>query len=293
MIRSMTGFGQAVRHSDGFSVQVEIKTINHRYNEISFRLPREYASFEDSLKQEVRRHVKRGRTDVTVSVDRSSGAGAALRVDWSLAERYMALAREIGTRYGLESTISVQELLGVPGLLVAGETEILQAEDVEQQLLACLNEALHALVGMREAEGRHLRKDLTERLAALRAEHAHLHKLAPAAAEEYRERLAVRMREVLGALPADDARLAMEVALFAERISVDEELTRLNSHFDQFMGLLDGEEPSGRKLDFLIQEMNREVNTIGSKANHAQMAGIVVEMKAELEKIREQVQNIE
>ena len=293
MIRSMTGFGQAVRHGDGVSVQVGIKTINHRYNEISFRLPREYGAFEDSLKQEVRRHVKRGRTDVFVTVDRSSGTGAALRVDWSLAERYMTIAREIGTRYGLESGISVMELLSVPGLLVAGEAENLQTEGLERQLLACLDDALEALVGMREAEGRFLRKDLAERLAALRSEHAQLQALAPAAAEEYRERLAVRMREVLGSLPADDTRLAMEVALFAERISVDEELTRLNSHFDQFMGLLDGEEPSGRKLDFLIQEMNREINTIGSKANHAQMAGIVVEMKAELEKIREQVQNIE
>ena len=293
MIRSMTGFGQASRHGEGYSVQVEIKTINHRYNEISLRLPREYAVLEDSLKQEVRRHVKRGRTDAFVSVERDSGSGAGFRVDWSLAERYMTIAKEIGTRYGLESGLSVKDILSVPGLLVAAEAENLSGENLERDILLCFSEAMLTLVGMREAEGHHLRTDLEERLIVLRGDHTQLQTLAPTAAEEYREKLGTRIREIVGSVPADEQRLAMEAALFAERISVDEELTRLNSHFDQFLNLLGGDEPAGRKLDFLIQEMNREVNTVGSKANHARMAGIVVEMKAELEKVREQVQNIE
>ena len=255
MIRSMTGFGQAQRHGEGYSVQVEIKTINHRYNEISLRLPREYAALEDSLKQEVRRHVKRGRTDAFVTVERDSGSGAGFRVDWSLAERYMTIAKEIGTRYGLESGLSVKDILSVPGLLVAAEAENLSGENLERDILLCFSEAMLTLVGMREAEGHHLRTDLEERLIVLRGDHTQLQTLAPTAAEEYREKLGTRIREIVGSVPADEQRLAMEAALFAERISVDEELTRLNSHFDQFLNLLGGDEPAGRKLDFLIQEM--------------------------------------
>ncbi|MCL6457554.1 MAG: stress-induced protein, partial [Gorillibacterium sp.] len=212
MIRSMTGFGQASRHGEGYSVQVEIKTINHRYNEISLRLPREYAALEDSLKQEVRRHVKRGRTDAFISVERDSGNGASFRVDWLLAERYMTIAKEIGSRYGLESGMSVKDILSVPGLLVAAEAENLSQEVLEQDIALCLTEALQALVDMREVEGHHLRTDLIERLMSLRGNHALLLTLAPVAAEEYREKLGIRMREILGSVPADEQRLAMEAA---------------------------------------------------------------------------------
>lgn len=293
MIRSMTGFGQAQRIENGYSVRIEIKTVNHRYSETAIRLPRELLPLEETLKQEVKRVVRRGRTDASITVDREAGRASGFQVNWAAADRYLAAAEEIGKRYGLQSAISVQELLAVPDILISGEAIEMDGEILQAIVLDGFREAADGLLAMRETEGRHLFRDLEERLGALQSYRDELAVRAPEIVHAYRERLAERLRELLENVPLDDRRVAMEAAIYAERCNVDEELTRLTSHFGQFAELLRSEEPSGRKLDFLIQEINREVNTIGSKTGDAGMAAIVVEMKAELEKIREQVQNIE
>ncbi|WP_058301658.1 YicC/YloC family endoribonuclease [Gorillibacterium timonense] len=293
MIRSMTGFGQALRTGNGYTVRIEMKTVNHRYSEIAIRLPRELLSMEEALKQEVRRLVKRGRTDASITIDRETGDSSAFHVNWEAADRYLAAAEEIARRYGLHSDISVHEILAIPDLLIKREAPETDSDALHELVLDGFGEAAEHLLAMRETEGRHLQEDLQERLAVLRTYRDELAVRAPQIVHGYRERLTMRLRELLDSIPLDEQRVAMEAAIFAERCNVDEELTRLTSHFGQFAELLRSEEPSGRKLDFLIQEMNREINTVGSKAGDAGMAGIVVEMKAELEKIREQVQNIE
>jgi uncharacterized protein (TIGR00255 family) len=294
MIRSMTGFGQAARNEGGYILRAEIRSVNHRYGETLLRLPKEYSALEELLKQEVRHTVKRGRVDAYVTVEKDTGAETVLQIDWKLAEQYRQAAESLGRRFGLDAALTVKDMLDVPGIIITGQDVDSASEPAaEDDILLCFREALSQLVAMREAEGRHLKDDLAARLEELKNLHAVLLELVPAAVKEYRDKLELRMKELLGNAAMDEQRIAMEAAIFAERCSVDEELIRLTSHFEQFAGMLEGDEPAGRKLDFLIQEMNREVNTIGSKANHARMAGIVVEMKAELEKIREQVQNIE
>ncbi|WP_438433593.1 YicC/YloC family endoribonuclease [Gorillibacterium sp. sgz500922] len=292
--RSMTGFGSAEKTAEGYTVRVELRTVNHRYNEISLRLPRELLPLEEALKQELKGLVKRGRTEASVFVDRTERLEPQARVNWTALDRYMAAAEEIAKRYGLHSDVSVHHLLSLPDVLLTSP----EAEGTEGGILPLLvtevfRTAADRLVAMREAEGSYLLGDLEERLQLLRDNRNRLADRAPLVVGAYREKLTARLRGLLEDVPVDEQRVAMEAAIFAERGNVDEELTRLASHYAQFESLLRSEEPAGRKLDFLVQEMNREVNTIGSKAGDAEMAAIVVETKAELEKIREQIQNIE
>jgi len=289
----MTGFGLAEKTREGYRVRVEIRTVNHRYSEVAIRLPRELLPLEEALKQELKRLVKRGRADVSVFVDRTAAQPVDVQVNWAALDRYMAAAEEIARRYGLHSDVSVHELIALPDILASAETTKPGGDPTHELASDAFREAADRLVAMREAEGRHLQRDLEERLQVLRARREELAERAPLVVAGYRERLSQRLRELLEDVPLDEQRVAMEAAIFAERCNVDEELTRLASHFSQFGSLLGSEEPTGRKLDFLVQEMNREVNTIGSKAGDAGMAAVVVDMKAELEKIREQIQNIE
>lgn len=293
MIRSMTGFGQAERTAGGYTVRAEIRTVNHRYSEISLRLPRELSYLEESLKQEIKRHVKRGRTDASVFLEREERISSEVELNWPAIDRYLAAANELSRRYGLAADLTVRELLELPDLWQRSESDEASSEGLEQLVQEAFTEAAQRLIAMREAEGSNLLADLVERLGTLRGHHGELVQRAPDVVNGYRDRLMQRLRELKEAIALDEQRMATEAAIFAERCNVDEELTRLASHFSQFAELLTSEEPSGRRLDFLIQEMNREVNTIGSKASDAAMSAIVVEMKAELEKIREQVQNIE
>jgi uncharacterized protein (TIGR00255 family) len=294
MIRSMTGFGQASRSSHGFRIQVDLKSVNHRYCEIQVRMPREWAMLEDPLKKVVQQQLKRGRIEAFVLIEPETTGGKSVEVDWTLVEGYRQAAEQIGARLELSDRLSLKELLSLPDVIRFKEQSLVSMEVMESELLACVTDALQQLVQMRLKEGLHLRQDLDERLQLLKSMHDALRTYAPQVAEDYRIKLRQRMEELLGSLSVvDDHRLAMEAAIFADRSNIDEELTRLISHFDQFRQMLNSQEPIGRKLDFLLQEMNREVNTIGSKANHGLMAGQVVEMKAELEKIREQAQNIE
>jgi uncharacterized protein (TIGR00255 family) len=294
MIRSMTGFGQADGELPGSRVHIDVKSVNHRFCEVVVRLPRELQSFEEPLKKIVQRAAKRGRFDVFVTTERiADGNRCDVELDWTLVQAYAEAAKQLQRKLGLQGELSVNELLQLPNVISIKEAQA-DAAETERVLKATLEKAVERLTAMRDIEGRNLAADQEARLDALEESRKAIAVLAPQAVSEYAAKLRERIRDLLQAevLP-DEQRLATEVALMADRSSVDEELTRLDSHIGQFRELLRANEAVGRKLDFLIQEMNREVNTIGSKAAHTNMVKRVIEMKAELEKMREQVQNIE
>ncbi|RUT36256.1 YicC family protein [Paenibacillus zeisoli] len=292
---SMTGFGQSAQHFGGYVIQFEIKSVNHRYSEIVLRMPREWTCYEDELKRIVQRHIKRGRIDVYINKEKEDESSRPFVVNTSAAKAYLDAARQLGEQLGVDSSLTAHQLLTMPDVLVSEDAlpaSLHPDEDWEKVLKTGLEQALSGLIKMREKEGLHLTKDLEDRLSKLEEFHAELTQLAPTVVGDYRNRLKQRVSELLDGT-MDEQRFSMEVAIFADRSNVDEELTRLGSHFEQCRELLHTREPIGRKLDFLIQEMNREVNTIGSKANHLALVNRVVEMKAELEKIREQAANME
>lgn len=292
---SMTGYGGATRSYGGYAVQFEIKSVNHRYAEVVLRLPREWTCYEDSLRRLVQTRIKRGRIDVYISKEHEESSALPLVLNRTVAEAYLRAAEELSELYGIDAAVSAKDLLSLPDVLTAPEpSSSAEAADMEWErvLSEGLEEAVTGLLGMREREGRHLVADLEQRLQRLEAIQAELVRLAPEVVNEYRSRLKSRLAELVEG-SFDEQRFAMEVAVFADRSNIDEELIRLLSHLEQCHSLLQSVEPVGRKLDFLIQEMNRETNTIGSKANHLALVNLVVEMKAELEKIREQAANLE
>jgi uncharacterized protein (TIGR00255 family) len=294
MITSMTGFGQANHSFSGYKVFIEVKSVNHRYVEVAIRMPKEWTAYEDSLKKTVLQSVKRGRVDVFVTAERDAAQPKGISIDWPLADAYLDAAEQMKARYGYTDRLSLTDLLRLPDLIQRREERSELNEQFEKELCGCLEEAVAGLTAMRVREGSFLKQDITERLDQLIRLHAELQRFAPLVVKEYAAKLRQRIQELLqDQSPIDEQRLAGEIAIFADRSNVDEELTRLQSHFGQFKQLLHSGEPVGRKLDFLIQEMNREVNTIGSKANYAELSSKVIDMKAELEKMREQIQNIE
>ncbi|OWA36900.1 YicC family protein [Saccharibacillus sp. O16] len=291
---SMTGYGQSTMQLGGYKIQFEVKSVNHRYCEVVLRMPREWNSYEDGLRRLVQQHVRRGRIDVYVTRESDLSEGSMM-LNRAAAESYIRAARELEQSYGIDGRLGAAELLALPDVMLPTEAPP-QGDDTdwEEALREGLTQALGQLVSMRGIEGAHLIRDCQLRLSNLAAARRELLRLAPTVVEDYRLKLRQRLTELQdGSFTLDEHRLGMEVALFADRCSIDEELARLGSHFEQCKELLEGSEPKGRKLDFLIQEMNREVNTIGSKANHLALGGHVVEMKAELEKMREQAANLE
>ncbi|MBD8496861.1 YicC/YloC family endoribonuclease [Paenibacillus arenosi] len=294
MVYSMTGYGQAARELGGYKINIEMKSVNHRYSDIVLRMPREWAGSEDRLRRLVAQHVSRGRIDVYVNKERTSESAFEAECNMGVVDAYVQAGEQLKQRYGLEGSLLVNDLLRLPDVMNVRE----KATWSDEQLIAVLEdgftEALNGLCRMREIEGRHLADDTLERLSRLESLHTEMIQWAPSVVEEYRSKLKQRLEQLLDQSAAfDESRFGMEVAIFAERSNIDEELTRLKSHFAQFRQLLSSGEPIGRKLDFLVQEMNRETNTIGSKANHLELVNRVVDMKAELEKIREQAANIE
>ncbi len=291
MIRSMTGFGAGRGGASGEEIDVEVRSVNHKYCEVKARLPRELYALEQDVVRAVKDRLARG--GVEVSVRRASAGGAVVpQVDVALAEAYARAFAEVQARVGLPGTVTVADVLAAEGVIRLAE----RAVDVEAAgvaVRAALGGALDALVAMRAREGEALARDLSARLDAVEAAVARVAELSPQVVEQQRKRLAERVAELTGGIPLDPARLVQEVALFADRTDVAEEITRLRSHVAQVRALLRVAEPAGRKLDFLVQEMHREVNTIGSKSQNAELASIVVGLKAEIERMREQVQNVE
>jgi uncharacterized protein (TIGR00255 family) len=289
----MTGFGQASRAFNDYQLQVEVKSVNHRYLEMQIRLPREWSRLEDAVKQKLRSCLNRGKVDVFVSIVRQTADNQVVTLDWSLAEAYFNAAQRLRTKFGLPDTLSIQDFLQIPGLFNLGEPSNEDEPLLQEQTISCLDDALLGLNQMRQTEGEHLKTDLAARMTILRALHQSIHLIAPKVIEQLQQKLRIRLHDALEGIAYDEQRLLQEVLFHIDRTNVDEELTRLESHFQQFSNLLQAGEPVGRKLDFLLQEINREVNTIGSKANDSDLINDVVEMKAELEKMREQVQNIQ
>lgn len=295
MIRSMTAFGRAVRVDDARTVTVELRSVNSRFFDCTVRLPRAYTFLEEKIKAYVQQHaLSRGKMEVSVSVARTGGSDMRVALDQDLARGYVAALRTLRDTCQLQDDISVMRVAERGELFTFVQPEE-DPGDVWETVCAALGEAVAGYRAMREAEGRRTEEDICAKLENIRRCATEVAALSREDVGGYRARLEARLRPLLGEVGVvpDEGRLLTECAIFADKIAVDEELARLDSHFTAFRALCQSEEPAGRKLDFLVQEMNRETNTIGSKACNARIAHLVVDMKGELEKIREQVQNIE
>ena len=292
MVSSMTGFGRADTEHDGYRVVVEIRSVNHRYLEVSARLPRRLSILEPRLQTHIRKGVVRGKLNVTVSLEGEAEASLALQVDDDTCRRYLQLAEELKTRYALGGAFDLQSFFGLPGVVMREESE-LSEEDGWALVEPAIDRALTAFTGMRRQEGAILAEDLAERIAGIRQVVEQASTCVPEVVARTKRRLQDRLAEISEDHEYNRFRLEAEVTFFAERADITEECVRLRAHCDQFERFLADPNPAGRKLKFLLEEMHREVNTIGSKSQDTRIAHDVIFMKEEVEKIREQVQNIE
>ncbi len=293
MLRSMTGYGRGETVSALRRVTVELKAVNHRYNDMNIKLPRTMLYLEDRLRKRVAGAINRGKTDVFVTVETFPGAEVQIQLNERLADAYYAQLQALSLRFGLEEGQAVLPLLArYPDVIMAQPAET-DEDELAREVMAALEEALERFLEMRTREGENLGADIRKKAENIEQLVAQIEERAPLVAAEYRERLNTRLEELLSGVEVDPARLATEVTLFADRCCIDEELTRLHSHLEQLDGILEGGGPVGRKLDFLVQEMNREANTIASKANDIAVTRGAIELKSEIEKIREQIQNLE
>jgi len=290
-MRSMTGYGRGECAKGGFKFTVELNSVNRKQSDISINIPNELAELEPRIRDEINAHVSRGRINAVVVCHRGDSDGH-VELDTKLARNYLRAIHKLQRELKLDGSLTLDTILRAPGVLRLAESSV-KAEAVWEGVEAALKKALAQLIRMREKEGKHLAADLAARLDLLTEGVTAIRQTAPGTVKRYREQLHARVKEAGLDLPLQDERLMKEVVLFADRCDISEELTRLESHLRQFRGCLKSPEPVGRTLDFLAQETNREINTIGSKANAAEVSQWVVQMKAELEKIREQVQNIE
>lgn len=292
MIKSMTGYGSAERIGYDKKFTVEIRSVNHRYSDVNVKTPRSYTFAEDTMRKAISRHVSRGKVDVFLSVEGMGGDSGEVFVNIEIAKGYHAALIKLKETFGIGGEISLRDLArfqDVFSLQRAAE----DTEEIANIIREATEEAARAFTAMREQEGKQLFCDLTEHTNALEALVDEIEKRAPQIVTEYAARLQNRMQEILGSVPVDEGRLLNEVAVFADKVNVNEELIRLRSHILQMRTFLEAKEPVGRKMDFLIQEMNREVNTIGSKSNDLAVAKAVIDCKAVIEKLREQIQNVE
>ncbi len=292
MIKSMTGFGRGEHTGANKRVTVEVKSVNHRYAEVAVKLPRKYMLLEDAIRSYVLERVLRGRVEIFIKMEDLGSKPLEVRVDKDMALAYHKALKELANITESEAKFDVCQLAQMPEVIQVEEREDDFAK-VWSEIEPALQVAVGLLLEMRGKEGEKLSVDLAEHLHVIKEEHRGIAEKSGQVVEYYRERLNNRLEEMIGKDVVDEGRLAMEVAVFADRACIDEELVRLKSHLGQFEQILEEDGAVGRKLDFLLQEMNREVNTIGSKANNLEITQGVVSMKSELEKLREQVQNIE
>jgi len=290
----MTGYGRGECSQDGFKITVELSSVNRKQAEVSVTLPRELEMLETQIRDAINRHVARGRVNARVSLHAAEGKLSVRKhINAALARDYATEFARLGKQLKLSGEVSLDQVLRAPGVFQTDE-ELAGTEDLWPAVEKALNHALAAMVKMREREGAHLAKDLAARTGVMRTSVEKVQKQAPTTTENYRKSLLDRIQSAgIEAIAPDDERLLKEIVLFADRSDISEELTRLQSHFQQFEDCRKAKDPVGRTLDFLAQEMNREINTIGSKANDAVISREVVTLKAELEKFREQAQNVE
>ncbi|MBQ5764587.1 MAG: YicC family protein [Clostridia bacterium] len=292
MIRSMTGYGRFEVLDNDTVYSVEVKSVNHRFFEFSVRTPRGYAFLEDKLKNFFAQRVARGKIEVYVGVEGGTRNSGIIKVNSEFADSYVAALKEIKKRYGIKGKLTLKDVTSNNEVFVT-ERPKTNDDEVWQSVEKAAEGAVDAFIAMREVEGKRLADDVISRCNNILQMVADIETRSPETLNLYRERLEKKMREVLADTNIDEQRILTETAIFADKIAVDEETVRLKSHIAQLTELLSGDAAVGRKLDFVVQEMNREANTIGSKASDIEIARIVVDIKAEIEKIREQIQNIE
>ena len=292
MINSMTGYGRAIKLYEGREITVEIRSVNNRYLDCNVKLPRIYTYMEDRVKQAIKEQVTRGKVDVFITVANTVGEEVKVTLNRPVLEGYLSAMQKIAADYPVRDDISVTALTRLPDVFLLEKPEI-DEEARANEILQTVSEALTQFNLMRATEGQALKQDLLNRRETILSLVEQVEARSPITVAEYRTRLEAKMQEVLSASSVDESRILTEAAVFADKVAVDEETVRLRSHLNQLQTMLESGGAIGRKLDFLLQEMNRETNTIGSKGNDLEQARTVVEMKAELEKIREQTQNIE
>lgn len=292
MIKSMTGFGRASKETDGYVITVELKSVNHRYFEFNCRLPRQYGFAEEKLKSYINSRVSRGKVDCFLTVEALNTDNAEVVVNHTLASAYVQALKELSAEYGLKEDFGTTAVSRFSDVLI-----LKKAEEDEEKLWGYIQdvaaEAVDKFIAMREIEGAKMKDDISSRGKYILDCVSFIEQRSPETVKEYNDKLIERVHDLLGDVSLDEGRILQEVAVFADKVAVAEETVRLRSHIDQLESFLNSAEPVGRKMDFLVQEINREANTIGSKASNVDIARKVVDIKAEIEKIREQIQNIE
>jgi uncharacterized protein (TIGR00255 family) len=288
----MTGYGRAREMLNKRDITVEVRSVNNRYLDCTVKMPRMYTFAEDAIKQHVQQAVSRGKVDVFITVDASAADVAKVTVNQELAAQYAAALGVLAGVCGVESRVTPEQLARFPDVLTVTKADE-DLESVSADICAVLDQAMEAYNSMRAVEGKKLAEDIGSRLTNIENYTSQVEARSPQTVAEYRAKLTARMEEVLQSTTIDPQRILTEAAIYADKVAVDEETVRLRSHVAQLRGMLESDEPMGRKMDFLIQEVNRESNTIGSKCSDVSIAQVVVGLKAEVEKMREQVQNVE
>ena len=292
MIKSMTGYGRYEHIDESRKIVIDLRSVNHRYSDITVKVPRAYGYMEDKIREYVSSQVSRGKVEVFLYVENYTSNDKVVTVDHVLAENYYNVLTELKETYTLRNDIGLSDLARFSDIFVTRQ----QDEDKDkawEMVFACLKPAVDDFVAMRVREGSRLKQNLLERAEAIKGLVSQIRERSPEIVKEYEARLRARIDELLGGFSADEGRILTEVGVMADKVCIDEELVRLSSHFDELEKILAMDEPVGRKLDFLVQEINRETNTIGSKCSDFGLAKCVVEIKSEIEKLREQIQNIE
>lgn len=291
MIKSMTGYGRGNISKNEREYQIEIKSVNHRYLDISVKMPRQLSYLEDTIKKEISNKVKRGKIDVFITFNNNSLEGRTIKINTELAHAYIEELKKLAEKENILSDIQVTEISKYPDVLnIQNEQD---DDKIKEEVIEVLNDAIDNFISMRQTEGSKISEDLLKRLDYIQAKVNEISKFSTGLIEEYVVKLETRIKEILKDQEIDKQRLAQEVVIYADKCSVEEEITRLNSHILQFKNLLSSDEAVGKKLDFIVQEINRETNTIGSKANNLDITNRVIDLKTEIENIREQIQNIE
>ncbi len=292
MVRSMTGFGRAKAQIDCLDITVEIKSVNHRYFEFSCRTPRAYSFLEEKIKSKLATAISRGKVEVSVLIDDNTENATVIEINREYTNAYLKAIKNLSKEYGIKNDIKASSLVGNNDIFRI-KRQTLDDEVVANAVIKVLDEALNNFIEMRSIEGERLYKDVTERSKFILEKVSFIEERSPKTVNEYKARIEQKIKDLLGDTTIDEQRILTEVAIFADKVAVAEETVRLRSHIKQFESLMSSSDAVGRKLDFIVQEMNREANTIGSKAQDIDIAHTVVDIKSEIEKIREQIQNME
>lgn len=290
-MKSMTGFGRASLESNGKNYIIEIKTVNNKYSDITVKSPKRLSFMEDRIRKQIANRITRGKVEVSVSFFDFSNKSKNVVLNKEIAKEYIKQLKEIADENNLSENISVVEIAKLPDILNSIDSD--NNEEITSEALQCLNMALDSLIEMRKTEGENIKQDLLVRIERVQNLVDKIAENSKGIVEEYVSKLEKRVKEILKTDVVDENRIAQEAVIYADKTSIEEELTRLNSHIVQFKELVNSDGPVGKKLDFMIQEMNRETNTIGSKAGSGEITKAVIDLKVELEDIREQIQNIE